>query len=64
MKKYEVIVEDEGAQQLTEILQSLSFVKQVKQSGMKDAYSLISEEALAEEWMSEEDDELQRMYNK
>ncbi|MGN6617935.1 MAG: hypothetical protein ACTHJ5_12240 [Ilyomonas sp.] len=64
MKKYEVIVEDEGAQQLTEILQSLSFVKQIKQSEMKDAYSLISEEALAEEWMSEEDDELQRMYNK
>ncbi len=64
MKKYEVIVEDEGAEQLNELLRSLPFVKEVKQKNTVDAYTLASEKALSEDWLAEEDDELQRMYKK
>ena len=63
MKKYEVIVEDESAELLTALLQSLPYVKEVKQSNTISAYTLASEKALAEDWLVEEDDELQRMYN-
>jgi hypothetical protein len=64
MKKYEVIVEDEDAEQLTNMLESLPFVKQVKQTDVKDAYTLASEQALSEDWLTAEDDELQKLYNK
>jgi hypothetical protein len=64
MKKYEVIVDDENAATLTALLQSLSYVKEVKQSDTVDAYTLASENALAEDWLLQEDDELQRLYNK
>lgn len=64
MKKYEVIVEDENAGLLTDLLQSLPYIKEVKQTDAIDAYTLASEKALSEDWMAEEDDELQRMYNK
>lgn len=46
------------------LLQSLPSVKEVKQAGTIDAYTLASERALSEDWLAEEDDELQRMYNK
>ena len=64
MKNYEVIVEDESAELLTDLLQSLPYVKEVKQTNTINAYTLASEEALSEDWLVEEDDELQRMYNK
>lgn len=64
MKKYEIIVEDEGATTLTALLQTLSYVKQVKETDVIDPYTLISEEALSEDWLIEEDDELQKMYRK
>lgn len=64
MKKYEVIVEDENAVLLTDLLQSLPYIKEVKQTNDIDAYTLASEKALSEDWMAEEDDELQRIYNK
>ena len=64
MKKYEVIVEDESAEQLNELLQSLPYVKEVKQKDVVNAYTLASEEALSEDWLAQEDDELQRMYKK
>lgn len=64
MKKYEVIVDDESAELLTELLNSLHYVKQVKQTETINAYTLTSEEALSEDWLAEEDDELQRMYNR
>ncbi|MEJ7677271.1 MAG: hypothetical protein WKG06_05235 [Segetibacter sp.] len=64
MKKYEVIVEDENAVLLTDLLQSLPYVRGVNQIGTIDAYTLASEKALSEDWLAEEDDELQRMYNK
>ena len=64
MKKYEVIVEDENAVLLTDLLQSLPYVKEVKQIAPIDAYTLASEKALSADWLVEEDDELQRMYNK
>jgi hypothetical protein len=64
MKKYEVIVEDEGAVLLTDILKSLPYVKEVKQKDSIDAYTIASESALAEDWLAEDDDELQRMYKK
>ena len=64
MKKYEIIVEDEGAKMLTALLQTLPYVKQVKETDTIDPYTLASEEALSEDWLAEEDDELQRMYKK
>lgn len=64
MKKYEVIVEDEKAELLTDLLKSLPYVKEVKQKNAIDPYTLASESALSEDWLAEEDDELQRMYKK
>jgi hypothetical protein len=64
MKKYEVIVEDDKAELLTDLLKSLPYVKDVKQKNAIDAYTLASESALSEDWLAEEDDELQRMYKK
>lgn len=64
MKKYEVVVEDESAVLLTELLQSLPYVKEVKQKDVVDAYTLASESSLSADWLAEEDDELQRMYKK
>ena len=43
MKKYEVLVEDESANILNELLQSLSFVKEVKQVDGDDLHSTKSE---------------------
>jgi len=64
MKKYEVVVEDESAVLLTELLKSLPYVKDVKQKDTIDTYTLASEGALSEDWLAEDDDELQRMYKK
>lgn len=64
MKKYEVVVEDESAGLLTELLKSLPYVKDVKQKTSIDAYTLASESSLSEDWLAEDDDELQRMYEK
>jgi len=64
MKKYEVVVEDEGAVLLTDLLKSLPYVKEVKQKDAIDGYTLASESALSEDWLAEDDDELQRMYKK
>lgn len=62
MKKYEVMVEDESAELLTDLLHSLPYVKEVKQTEQINDYTLASEAALSEDWLAEEDDDLQRMY--
>ena len=63
MKKYEVIVEDNRGEELTSLLRHLPYVKDVRESQAKvDAYTLASESSLAEDWLSEEDDELQKLY--
>ena len=65
MKKYEVIVEDAKAAELTALLKKLPYVKQVKESDYPiDEYSLASERSLSEDWLLEEDDELQKLYGK
>ncbi len=65
MKKYEVIVEDANAAELTGLLKKLPYVKQVKESDSPiDEYSLASEQSLREDWLLEEDDELQKLYGK
>jgi len=65
MKKYEVIVEDAKAGELTALLEKLPYVKQVKESkNIIDDYTLASEQSLGEDWLSEEDDELQKSYGK
>ena len=65
MKKYEVIVEDNKADLLTALLQSLPYVKEIKEGdNIIDPYTLASEKALAEDWLSSEDDELQQLYKK
>ena len=62
MKKYEIVVDDENAVLLTELLKSLTYVKEVRQKDSIDAYTLASENALSEDWLAEDDDELQRLY--
>jgi hypothetical protein len=62
MKKYEIVVDDENAALLTELLKSLAYVKEVRQKDSIDAYTLASENALSEDWLAEDDDELQRLY--
>ncbi len=57
-------MDDESAELLTSLLQSLPYVKEVKQTNTINAYTLASEQGLAVDWLVEEDDELQRMYNK
>jgi hypothetical protein len=64
MKKYEVIVEDAKAAELAELLRKLPYVKHVKESDTIDSYSLASENSLKEDWLAEEDDELQKLYGK
>ena len=64
MKKYEIIVEDDKASELTELLKKLPYVRQVKESNTIEAYTLASEESLKEDWLVEEDDELQKLYGK
>lgn len=64
MKKYEVFVEDENAELLTNLLKSLPYIKQVKLTESINSYTLASEEALSEDWLAEDDDELQKMYKK
>jgi len=62
MKKYEVIVEDAKAAELAELLKKLPYVKYVKESDTIDTYTLASEDSLKEDWLVEEDDELQKLY--
>jgi hypothetical protein len=64
MKKYQVVVDNESAEVLIELLHSLPYVKEVKSADVSDAYAIASQEALSEDWLSEDDDELQRMYSK
>ena len=64
MKKFEVIVDDAKAAELTELLKKLSYIKMFRKSDTVDSYSLASEESLRKDWMVEEDDELQRIYGK
>jgi hypothetical protein len=65
MKKYEVIVEDAKAAELTELLKKLPYVKHVRESDNAiDLYTLASETSLGEDWLLEEDDELQKLYGK
>jgi hypothetical protein len=64
MKKYEIIVEDAKAAELAELLKKLPYVKYVKESDTIDSYTLASEDALREDWLVEEDDELQKLYGK
>lgn len=61
MKKFEVIVEDENAVLLTDLLQSLPYIKEVRQTKAIDTYTLASEKALSEDWLAEEDDELKNV---
>jgi len=65
MKKYEVIVEDAKAAELTELLKKLPYVKQVRESDNAiEPYTLASETSLSEDWLLGEDDELQKLYGK
>ena len=64
MKKYEVIVEDAKAAELADLLNKLPYVKYVKESDTIDSYTLASENSLKEDWLAEEDDELQKLYGK
>lgn len=65
MRKYEIVIEDDKAEEWMTLLQGLPYVKEVKETTVRpDAYSLASEEALAEDWLLEEDDELQKLYGK
>jgi uncharacterized protein YlbG (UPF0298 family) len=65
MKRYEILVDESKAEELTHLLERLPYVKKVKECAEEqDVYSIASEESLAEDWNSEEDDELQKLYGK
>ena len=65
MKKYEVTVDDDKAGELTLLLEKLPYVKQVKETvEVTNSYTLISEQLLKEDWLLEENDELQKLYGK
>ncbi len=65
MKKYEVIVEDAKAEELKAMLEKLPYVKKVQESNQSiDIYTLASEGSLGQDWFSEADDDLQKLYGK
>lgn len=65
MKKYEVIVEDSMAGELTNLLTKLPYVKKVTESSaFIDFYTLASEQSLAEDWLCGEEDDFQKSYGK
>jgi hypothetical protein len=65
MRKYEVIIEDSKAAELTALLEKLPYVKQVKEIPENiDPHTLASEQSLSEDWLLGEDDELQKLYGK
>ncbi len=65
MKKYELIVEDSKVEEFDELLKNLSYVKEVRENNnIIDLYTLASEKSLSEDWLVEEDDELQKMYGR
>jgi hypothetical protein len=65
MKKYELIVEDSKVEEFDELLRNLSYVKEVRENNnIIDLYTLASEKSLSEDWLVEEDDELQKMYGR
>ena len=64
MKKLEVIVEDSKVTELTSLLEKLPYVKEVKESSELDPYSQASEKSLGEDWLLNDDDELQKLYGK
>lgn len=55
MKSITVSVKDEDYSRLKETLQNLNDVEKLEES-FTDTYSLLSQESLAEEWLSDEDD--------
>ena len=57
-------MENTKATELTELPEKLPYVKQGRESGLIDSYTLASEDALKEDWLEEEDNELQRLYGK
>jgi hypothetical protein len=65
MKKYEIIVDPDKAKELTDMLEKLPYVRHVREAdNFADSYTLVSEKSLAEDWLPEEDDELQKLYGK
>lgn len=64
MKKYEVIIDDSKAAELTALLKNLPYVMFFRESDQADPYTLASEESLKEDWLTGEDDELQKLYGK
>lgn len=65
MKKYEVIVEDAKAVELTSLLEKLPYVTYVRESNSPvNPYTLASEKSLGEEWLLKDDDKLQKLYSK
>ena len=65
MKRYEILVEEARAEELTQLLEKLPYVKEIKECEEDpDIYSVASEESLAVDWNSEQDDEFQKLYGK
>ncbi len=65
MKKYEIIVDDDKANELKVILDKLPYVRHIREADdFADSYTLVSEKSLLDDWLVEEDDELQKLYGK
>ena len=59
-----MIIDDSKAAELTTLLKNLPYVKFFRESDSADPYTLASEESLKEDWLTGEDDELQKLYGK
>ncbi|MER3499200.1 MAG: hypothetical protein C4308_11500 [Chitinophagaceae bacterium] len=65
MKKLQIIVEESKIKELTDLFEKLPYVKQVKESNeVINSYTLASKKSLGEDWLLEDDDELQKLYGK
>lgn len=65
MKKYEVVVKEGKVEKGLAPLHKLPFVRHVKETTYRtNPYSLASKQSLAEDWLPEDNDEVQKMDGK
>lgn len=64
MRKHEILVENEKSAESISVLKDLPYIKKIRETENIDIYTLASEKSLSEDWLIEEADELQKLYEK
>lgn len=64
MRKHEILVENEKSAESISVLKDLPYIKEIRETENIDIYTLASEKSLSEDWLIEEADELQKLYEK